>query len=116
MKFRPLWMAKFLPTNSGTTVQARAQVRIGSRLPVDSARYTFSSSRSTTYGPFFSERPITLLPRGGKRRFVVLSSDLQLAVPDAPAAADDGGVRWLAAASGLAPLGELAGRRARVPA
>ena len=67
MKFRPLWMAKFLPTNSGTIVQARAQVLIGSRLPVLSARYTFSSSRSSTYGPFFSERPMSLgsqAPRG----------------------------------------------------
>src|SRR5215218_1566021 len=51
-------MAKFLPTNSGTIVQARAQVLIGSRLPVLSARYTFSSSRSSTYGPFFNERPM----------------------------------------------------------
>src|SRR4051812_1882587 len=62
MKLRPLWMAKFLPTNSGTIVQARAQVLIGSRLPVLSARYTFSSSRSTTYGPFFSERPMCQVP------------------------------------------------------
>ena len=37
MKFRPLWIAKFLPTNSGTIVQARAQVLIGSRLPDESA-------------------------------------------------------------------------------
>ena len=34
MKFLPLWIAKFLPMNSGTIVQARAQVLIGSRLPV----------------------------------------------------------------------------------
>ena len=33
MKFLPLWIAKFLPMNSGTIVQARAQVLIGSRLP-----------------------------------------------------------------------------------
>ena len=37
MNVRPLWMAKCLPTNSGTTVQARAQVLIGSRLPEESA-------------------------------------------------------------------------------
>src|SRR5215210_1401641 len=60
MKFRPLWMEKFLPTNSGTMVQARDHVLIGSRLPVLSARYTFSSSRSVTYGPFFNERPMSL--------------------------------------------------------
>src|SRR5260370_37675940 len=58
MKFLPLWIEKFLPMNSGTIVQARAHVLIGSRLPDCSARYTFSSSRSTTYGPFFSERPM----------------------------------------------------------
>src|SRR6478672_9337910 len=62
MKLRPLWIAKFLPMNSGTIVQARAQVLIGSRLPVLSARYTFSSSRSTTYGPFFNERPMCQVP------------------------------------------------------
>src|SRR3954465_14469863 len=60
MKFLPLWIAKFLPMNSGTIVQARAQVLIGSRLPDWSALYTFSSSRSTTYGPFFSERPMSV--------------------------------------------------------
>jgi hypothetical protein len=47
-------------TNSGTIVQARAQVLIGSRFPDWSARYTFSSKRSTTYGPFFIERPMTV--------------------------------------------------------
>src|SRR4051812_23542796 len=35
-------------------------------------------------------------------------SDLQLAVADATATADDGRIRWLAAAAGLAPLGQLA--------
>src|SRR3954471_22685082 len=67
MKFRPLWMAKFLPTNSGTIVQARDQVLIGSRLPDCSALYTFSSSRSTTYGPFFSERPMSVGFQGPAR-------------------------------------------------
>src|SRR5579885_2903198 len=43
-------------------------------------------------------------------------SQFQLPVPDAPATADDGLVRRLATAAGLAALGELAGRRARVPA
>src|SRR5262249_8591127 len=60
MNVLPLWMVKFLPMNSGTIVHARAQVLIGSRLPVWSALYTRSSNRSTTYGPFFSERPMSL--------------------------------------------------------
>src|SRR5271166_5960975 len=60
-KDRPLCTAKFLPTNSGTIVLARAHVLIGSRLPDESALYTFSSNRSTTYGGFLSERPIVFL-------------------------------------------------------
>src|SRR3954453_21928644 len=147
MKSRPLWMAKFLPTNSGTMVQARAQVLIGSRLPLFSARYTFSSNRSSTYGPFFRDRPMdesgprpvervvpndsgshqdgpaaasprddrpevrSAIPPGGPRGL-----DLQLAIADALAAADDGRIRRLAPAAGLAPLGQLAGGRAGMPA
>src|SRR4051812_6470460 len=133
MKFLPLWIAKFLPMNSGTIVQARAQVLIGSRLPDWSARYTRSSNRSTTYGPFFSERPMGLsssrsfpfprkaepadVPRGatGRRRATPRltrrrrggTSDLQLAIADAAASADDRRVRRLAATTGLAPLRQL---------
>src|SRR5262249_11061856 len=80
MKARPLWIAKFLPTNSGTIVHARAQVLIGSRLPDVSARATFSSSRSTTYGPFFSDRPIadsSPVGAGSVRRSSAQSGDLR---------------------------------------
>src|SRR5271166_240097 len=72
-KDRPLCTAKFLPTNSGTIVLARAHVLIGSRLPDESALYTFSSNRSTTYGGFLSERPIVFL------KSIVASGELRVA-------------------------------------
>ena len=56
MNCRPLWITKFLPMNSGTIVQSRAQVLIGSRLLVPLACSTFSSSRSIDVRAFFSER------------------------------------------------------------
>src|SRR5262245_31406070 len=40
-------------TNSGTIVQSRAQVLIGSRVPI---RSTLANNRTSTYGPFFRER------------------------------------------------------------
>src|SRR5436190_21964715 len=49
----PLWTRNVAPTNSGTIVQSRAQVLIGSRVPT---RSTFANSRTSTYGPFFRER------------------------------------------------------------
>src|SRR5258705_393195 len=44
------------PMNSGTIVQSRAQVLIGSRLLPRFS--TFASRRSLTYGPLRMERPI----------------------------------------------------------
>src|SRR5271166_6177742 len=99
-KDRPLCTAKFLPTNSGTIVLARAHVLIGSRLPDESALYTFSSNRSTTYGGFLSERPMDC------------PLNLELPVPHAGPPADDGLVRGLATTAGLASLGQHARRRA----
>src|SRR5262245_21155602 len=58
IKVRPLWTRKVAPTNSGTMVQSRAHVLIGSRWLVRWALSTLASRRSSTCGPFFSERLI----------------------------------------------------------
>src|ERR1022692_4244162 len=58
VKFLPLWIMNVWPMKSGTIVQSRAQVLIGSRLPVRCCFSTFASRRSLTYGPFLMERPI----------------------------------------------------------
>ena len=55
----PLWTRNVAPTNSGTIVQSRDQVLIGSRFCA-LCRSTLASSRSSTYGPFFSERLIAI--------------------------------------------------------
>src|SRR5688572_28810449 len=44
------------PTNSGTIVQARAQVLMGSLLPAAPCFCTFSNRRGSTNGPFLLER------------------------------------------------------------
>src|SRR5690348_6631955 len=57
----PLWTRKVCPTNSGTIVQARFQVLIGSRfMPIPS---TLENSFGSTYGPFLVERLIAKPPR-----------------------------------------------------
>src|SRR5207237_5025945 len=58
MNCRPLWMAKVVPTNSGTMVQSRDHVWIGSFLPPLACRSTLASKRSSTWGPFFNDRLI----------------------------------------------------------
>src|SRR5262249_37872099 len=61
-------------------------------------------------------------PLDDVRAFIVRTSyswslsNLQLSIPDALAAADDGGIRGLAAAAGLPALGQLARGRAGMPA
>src|SRR5262245_778243 len=52
MNCRPLWIRKVWPTNSGTMVQSRAHVLIGSRFLARSFFSTFARSRSSKYGPF----------------------------------------------------------------
>src|SRR5690242_10917163 len=101
----PLWTMNVEPTNSGTIVQSRAQVRIGSRLLP--CRSTFRSSRGSTCGPFFSERLIARVPHIRLARGVPRAS---------PTAADDRLVGRLPLLAGLAALGQHAGRAARVPA
>src|ERR1700734_3494514 len=108
MCLRPSWTRNVWPTNSGDTVERRAQVLIGSFLPDKVNRSTFLSSFSSTNGPFLSERPITF-PGGG------LASDFQLAVTARLATANNGFGRRLAAFPGAASLGEHAGRTARMP-
>src|SRR5262245_62061078 len=107
--------------NSGTIVQSRAQVLIGSRWPV-ACRSTLASSRVSTYGPFFSERLMiyspfsqaiysSFRPASGQGRSLFFG-----VVRAGPAAADDGRVRRLALFPGLAALGQDAGGAARVAA
>src|SRR5215831_3303739 len=54
---RPLCTRNVCPIKSGTIVQSRDQVLIGSRC-ADCWRSTFANSRRSTYGPFFSDRLI----------------------------------------------------------
>src|SRR4051812_14336793 len=49
------------PTNSGMSVQALAQVVIGSLIPCWFSLSTLPYSFASTYGPFLSERPICQL-------------------------------------------------------
>src|SRR5262249_1821037 len=102
MNCRPLWTRKFTPTNSGTMVQSRDQVLIGSRLPVRWPRSTFCIKRSSTYGPFFSDRLIATTP-SGRRNYSAFEALVQGPSPlfrgvvrARPAAADDGRVGRLA--------------------
>src|SRR5919108_690694 len=54
----PLCTSNRWPTNSGTMVQARAHVRIGTLTPRSLACITLRNSFSVTNGPFFDERDI----------------------------------------------------------
>src|SRR5262245_8042159 len=65
MNCRPLCTKKLQPMKSGTIVQSRAHVLIGSRLPRD-CRSTFLSSFSSTYGPFLSDRLMPFLAVTGE--------------------------------------------------
>ena len=46
------------PTNSGTIVHARAQVLIGSFVPMSFCFSTLANNLGLTKGPFFSDLPI----------------------------------------------------------
>src|SRR5579871_3611040 len=105
---------------SGTIVQSRDQVLIGSRCPV-CCRSTRSSSRVSTYGPFFSERPIvTYLP---KPMYFIYRRDIDqeslsfgCIMRTRATATDDRRIGRLPFLPGLPPLGKDAGRTARVSA
>src|ERR1700733_3250522 len=113
MCLRPSCTKNVWPTNSGDTVERRAQVLIGSFLADIVSSFTFLRSFSSTNGPFLSKRPITFpgggLPGGG------LASDFQLAVTARLATANNGFGRRLATFARAASLGEHAGRAARMP-
>src|SRR5438876_7621799 len=55
----PLWTSNVRPTNSGTIVQRRAQVLIGSCEPRCTAICTLRYSLGSTNGPFFKLRPMS---------------------------------------------------------
>ena len=63
MNRRPSWMARVSPTISGIIIEERAHVRIASRAPVDRALRTFFISFSSTWGPFLTERDMTVYQR-----------------------------------------------------
>src|SRR5262245_56411825 len=134
MNCRPLCTRKLQPMKSGTIVQSRAQVLIGSRLPRD-CRSTFLSSFSSTYGPFLSDRLMPLLASTGQKFYKnqpfsaiktprnrcahpgACNGSLILGVVRAgTAAANDRLVRRLPLLTRLAALGQNARRSARVPA
>src|SRR5262245_22453031 len=125
MNCRPLWMRKVWPTNSGTMVQSRAHVLIGSRAPPRFCFVTFSNSRSSTNGPFFSERLmflypsregsiVGLSPRHGQRRRTPPPGSLGRVVRAGTATTNDRRVGRLPLIACLAALGQHAGRTARM--
>src|SRR5438067_10881300 len=93
------------PTNSGTIVQARAHVLIGSFDPICCAACTFLNTLKSTNGPFLLERLIgcSLL-------------QFQLSIPPRLAAADNRLVRCLAPRACAAALGRNARGADRMPA
>src|SRR5437016_4272299 len=93
--FLPLCTANVSPTASGAIVERRDHVRMTFLLLVAMASLIFSMRCPSMNGPFFTERGI----------FLALL----------PAALDDHAVGPLVVAR-LQALGELAPRRARVPA
>jgi len=56
MNVLPLWTLKVWPTKSGTMVDARDHVLIGSREPLAFCFCTFASNLGSTNGPFLVER------------------------------------------------------------
>src|SRR4051794_9099847 len=105
MNLRPLWTAIVCPTISGTTVDRRDQVLMTFLSPPRFITSTFSSSGTSTNGPFFSDLDITFssFQRSARSR--------QLLRPPR----DDETVRRLAVAR-LVSLGRLTPRRDRVAA
>src|SRR5262249_27582633 len=95
MNLFPLCTASVWPTNSGSTVQRRAQVLSTRFSPLRFSVSIFRTRESTTYGPFLMERAIP--------------APLLL-----PAAHDERVAQF--APAGLEALGDLSPRRARMAA
>src|SRR5262245_10243264 len=70
--FLPLWTAMVWPTISGITVERRDQVLMTFFSPPRFMISTFSSSGTSTNGPFFSERLIYFCLRCTMKRSVAL--------------------------------------------
>src|SRR5438045_3713258 len=97
MNLLPLCTASVCPTNSGSTVQRRAQVLSTRFSPLRLSVSIFRTRESTTYGPFLMERAmwsgsLLLLPAAHDERIAQLAT------------------------TGFEALGDLAPRRARVTA
>src|SRR5262245_55681319 len=107
MNTRPLCTRNVWPTNSGGMVQARAQVFTGSRVRAAFCFSTLRNSLRSTNGPFLTLR---LMLRAPDRS----SSLLHVLAGLAPA--QNHLVRPRLRPPGLAALGQLAPRAARVPA
>src|SRR5262245_26413066 len=68
MNFLPLWTASVWPTNSGRIVDRLDHVFSTFFWRERFSSSTRPSSRSSTYGPFFSDRPIaSSISSGGSR-------------------------------------------------
>src|SRR5688572_26394125 len=113
------------PTNSGTIVQARAHVLIGSLEPICCAAWTFLNTLKSTNGPFLLDRLMVISCGIGvspARDFGRLEAcptflcHFQLSVSPRLAAADDGFVRRFATGAGAAALGGNARGADRMPA
>src|SRR5262249_28723482 len=76
MNLFPLCTASVCPTNSGSTVQRRAQVLSTRFSPLRLSVSIFRTRESTTYGPFLMERAIPaplLLPATHDERIAQLA-------------------------------------------
>src|SRR6478672_8514634 len=123
MNFLPLCTAIVCPTISGTTVERRDQVLMTFLSPPRFMISTFSSSGTSTKGPFFSDLdiisyqlpasslqfPVSSRFRGGTGNWLLATGTLFL-----PPLYDEAIGRLPIA--GLVTLGRLAPRRYRVPA
>src|SRR5688572_14198862 len=115
----PLWTMNVWPTNSGTMVQARAQVVTASFTPESFCRSILANNFASTYGPFLSERPIIIpakpqavvvpdWPASRLRFSLLLCYQLLHTVTAAAPAADDCFVRCFAALARHAAFGAFA--------
>src|ERR1035437_5376632 len=64
----PLCTANVWPTNSGTIIERRDQVRMGRFSPDLFRRSTFSNRLASTYGPFLSDRGMSYFLRDTMNR------------------------------------------------
>src|SRR5689334_5347496 len=76
----PLWTASVWPTNSGSTVQRRAQVLSTRLSPLRFRPSILRTRESTTYGPFLMERAMCRCPLRYLRRRRTIRESLRLRV------------------------------------